>query len=993
MGDYPLHQLGTLEFEHMTQSLLAAFVGPANVRVLGAGRDGGRELTTRATFEVQGGLQWSGYTVAQAKFRARPGSPGTNATWLRAQVRKELNDWIDPTKNRYPKPENLLFVTNVVLSAVPGHGLDHVEEVFDEFADKLPLKAYAVWHYDHVCRLLDDHPGVRAAYAGLLTTGDVLTQLSQVLLGEAVDIGQVLHRHAAKELVAEQWVRLGESGSRTNEKLQIGQIGIDLHAELEPAGKLEVGKQLSVLAHMIGVGDGVLRPSICDGAAPHRVLVGGPGQGKTTLSQLLCQIYRTHLIADLGAIGPQAAAAVTTLRQHFAAQGLPTPTSRRWPLRVDLGGYADVLGGSPDTSLLRYLATRISERSAETITAPQLLTWLKSWPWLLILDGFDEVVAPKVREVMIDRIGDFFIDAGSVDADLMVIATTRPQGYSAEFSPSQYQHLRLMPLTQQQAVAYARMLADVRLADDPDARANVLARASEAAKDPLTARLMTTPLQVTIMSLLLEGRARVPQDRYSLFADYYRTIYSREVAKSNATARLLEQHRRTVDKLHDKVGLQLQNQAEATGGADVALPHLAVQQMARTILDQEDYPAQEAEELAHKIAKAATTRLVLLVPKHLDSVGFDVRSLQELMAARAVTTGPDERVMARLRAIALSAHWRNTFLLAAGRIAVDRSHLVDAILNLLEDLDTSSYLSLYLHPAARAALDLLDDRFAAPSPRVEMKLVHRAIGILQSPPARDLREAADILQRVSITGSNPIGSFIADAAKFSLAGNPPQQITAAMMLTRWTAGTGALATLGRQRTKPDHSELGPAHAAAIEGHFLTNSNFVGGLLQDHVYTGKAVDVSDTVTQDLPEPAPRSTPQRSADLDLAPLGQRRWHQSARTVASHLDLRKQDQPLPPGFTTSDVVAWDGLMQEFERVRVAMTATEAQIPIVPRFSMSATPVHRALARPAVSDLLAERLLGLDPDQWAIASTVTHCVIKLFEWLPAREELDRLT
>jgi hypothetical protein len=86
------------------------------------------------------------------------------------------------------------------------------------------------------------------------------------------------------------------------------------------------------------------------------------------------------------------------------------------------------------------------------------------------------------------------------------------------------------------------------------------------------------------------------------------------------------------------------------------------------------------------------------------------------MAARALTAGPDERTMDRLRAIALSVHWRNTFLLAAGRIVVDRNHLVDTILNLLEDLDTNSYLAIYLHPAARIALDLLDDRFAAHRP-------------------------------------------------------------------------------------------------------------------------------------------------------------------------------------------------------------------------------------------------------------------------------------
>jgi hypothetical protein len=960
VGDYPLTRLGTTEFEHMSQSLLAALVGPARVKVYGAGRDGGRELTTAAMFEVEAGLQWSGYTVAQAKFRARPGPTDANATWLRSQIRAELQDWTDPKKNRQPKPDNLLFISNVPLSAMPGHGLDAVESVFDEFATQLPLKAYAVWHYDHVCRLLDSQPGVREAYAGLLTAGDVLTELHQTLRGEAVDIGEVLHRHAAKELIAEQWVRLGESGSRTNEKLQIGQVGVDLQALPAGADDADVSiRPTNVLEHLITLGDGVLRPSIHEGPDPHHVLVGGPGQGKTTVGQLLCQIYRANLISNLDSIGRQAAAVVTTLRQHLAGSGLPTPVNKRWPLRLDLSAYADVLGGTPSTSMLRYLASQISDRGAETITAGQLKTWLRSWPWLLVLDGFDEVVAPQVREAMIDRIAEFFVDAASVDADLMVMATTRPQGYTAEFTPDQYLHLHLIPLTSEQAETFARKLADVRLADDPDAHANVLARISEAAQDPLTARLMVTPLQVTIMSLLLEGRARVPQDRYTLFADY-RTIYSREVAKDTSTARLLDQHRRTVDQLHEQVGLRLQIQAETSGKADAALPRPEVQTLARQILNKEDYPAEEAQRLAAQIAAVATTRLVLLVPKHTDDVGFDVRSLQELMAARALTTGPDGRIMTRLRAIALSAHWRNTFLLAAGRLAMDRDHLVDEILALLEDLDTSSYLAMYLHPAAGLALDLLDDKFAAPSPRVEMKLVRTALGVLQSPPTGGTWDAADILQRATLTGTALLGSFVADAAKTSFAAEPPQRITAALMMRRWSHGTGALAVLGRQRTEAHHRELGH-HSPVIAQHYLTRTGF--SRYKDELKRN-----------------------RSGGTATAGAGQ-----SHRTVTDYLRPEGEDREGPATSEADDSTIWDDLLRALDLIAVTMAGRKPLPAINFPPHVERKTIDKALTRPAVADHLAGRLLALHPDDWAVASALADIISKAWQGGPAGGALDR--
>jgi len=71
-------------------------------------------------------------------------------------------------------------------------------------------------------------------------------------------------------------------------------------------------------------------------------------------------------------------------------------------------------------------------------------------------------------------------------------------------------------------------------------------------------------------------------------------------------------------------------------------------------------------------ADADQHRLVLIAPRGDDGYGFDVRSLQELMAAMYVTTGPQDLVTARLRAVAPSPHWRNTWLFAAGGISPHR---------------------------------------------------------------------------------------------------------------------------------------------------------------------------------------------------------------------------------------------------------------------------------------------------------------------------------
>lgn len=424
MADYDLTRLGSGEFENLAQTLAVKHLGPS-VQVFGVGKDGGRETATTGPVTLPDGTVWSGYSVMQAKFRARPGAVGENAVWLRNEVRKELAAWTSTARPRLPKPDNLLFVSNVALSAVPGHGVDAVLGVVEDFRDRLPDVQVQVWHCDLVCRLLDGSADVRAAYAGLITPGDVLVELSRMLTGEAADLGGVLRTHAAKELLAEQWVRLGQAGEKSNQRLPLGSVAVDLGAELLADGE---PVPVAAVGHILEVGDGVLRPSRQRGQSPHIVVVGGPGQGKTTLAQLMCQAYRVALLDNAAGLGPAVDGTASGLRESLSATGMRVPAVRRWPLRVVLTGYADELAGSPQTSLLRYLAGMVSERAADAVTASQLRAWLKAWPWLLVLDGFDEVAAPQVREALVERVEDFLVDAATVDADLLIVATTRPRG-------------------------------------------------------------------------------------------------------------------------------------------------------------------------------------------------------------------------------------------------------------------------------------------------------------------------------------------------------------------------------------------------------------------------------------------------------------------------------------------------------------------------------------------------------------------------------------
>jgi hypothetical protein len=145
--DYDLSRLGESQFEHLTQSLAIAELGPS-VEVFGDGPDGGREASFAGTFDMQTGVRWSGYAVLQSKYSERLLGSSPDQAWFFSQLRAELDRWVRKGSKRRRHPEFLLVATNVHLSGVADRGgIDRIDDLLTEFAGKgLVLKGYQVWH-------------------------------------------------------------------------------------------------------------------------------------------------------------------------------------------------------------------------------------------------------------------------------------------------------------------------------------------------------------------------------------------------------------------------------------------------------------------------------------------------------------------------------------------------------------------------------------------------------------------------------------------------------------------------------------------------------------------------------------------------------------------------------------------------------------------------------------------------------------------------------
>jgi hypothetical protein len=702
---------------------------------------------------------------------------------------ESLDRYIELRIKHGEKIQNLFYICNVDLDSSTGSPYEAKIKSLINAYPTLGITACKVWDFRQICQVLDKQEDVRRKFAGFILPQDALSHLSDYFSLTDPGFGDAITRQLSMDLLSDQWIRLGQVGLPNHQKLALSSVAIDLPVQSDQGPELAA-------AHILSIGNRSLRPDKTkSGTPPHLVLVGGPGQGKTTIGQLVSQVYRSDLLSPGPQLSSDVSSVLNSMNDSVSRVGLGRPANRRWPVRIELAAYADD-DTKNNLSLLRYIADQVGLRSSDTVQTHIMREWLKCWPWLLVLDGLDEVPSQRARDSLMQRVSDFFVEAAQARSDLLVVATTRPQGYTGEFSADRYEHMPLISLEPAIAASYAQRLAEVQHASDPDLLQKVIDRTRMASQEESTARLMRTPLQVTIMSLLLENRERAPRARYSLFEAYYQAIYTREATKPGRLGEILETLRTHINALHNRIGLLLQVKAEHEGELDAALPQEDLRKLAVLRLTAEGYSDKDADKLAEQVLNAVTHRLVLLVPKALDEVGFEVRSIQEFMAARALVSGRDEAILSRMSLLVSSAHWRNTSLFAAGRIFFEREHLRRDLITEIEDTDSQDVLNVVVAPGADLALDMLDDDLAIGTPGLQRALVRHALTLLRCPPDEDLKRRAGVFYRCA--SDAVVRAAIDQAIGDALRGSPLQQSAANQLLESWQAEIGGLGLKARQ---------------------------------------------------------------------------------------------------------------------------------------------------------------------------------------------------
>jgi len=194
---------------------------------------------------------------------------------------------------------------------------------------------------------------------------------------------------------------------------------------------------------------------------PSMVVIGGPGQGKSTLSQFLAQIHREYLLKkdnDLKAF-PN----INSERDEFI------PKVPRIPFRIVLKYFAQWLADKPRLETVEvYLSEQIEKDSAQKVSPGDVYEIIRDHPTLIIFDGLDEVIEVDLRDKLMSRIAEFLRRLDQAKANVQILGTSRPTGYTGQFNPQEFWHLELQPMSADKALEYSKRWIGVKVQGDEE---------------------------------------------------------------------------------------------------------------------------------------------------------------------------------------------------------------------------------------------------------------------------------------------------------------------------------------------------------------------------------------------------------------------------------------------------------------------------------------------------------------------------------------------
>ncbi|QMW01526.1 NACHT domain-containing protein [Spirosoma foliorum] len=416
------------------------------------------------------------------------------------------------------------------------------------------------------------------------------------------------------------------------------------------------------------------------------VIIGGAGAGKSTITQFISQYYTAHFLKSNT---KKRISNIDNFLKECRTANLPELNCLRFPIKIILKDYAgwinDKQSGDNNISVIQYIRYRINNIADAEIDLYNLRDILKKLSFIFIFDGLDEVPPSSNRAIVIKEINDFIeIELEDAQCDSLIISTTRPQGYTKEFNADIYEHLTLVEMPDETCLEYLKKLLK-NIESSPDAIKDYYKTLSDALKNDITGRLMRTPLQATIMTILVTSGGEPSINKYQLFKKYYDTIYNRE--KQKKVSKLINAYETQINQIHNLLGFQLQSNAEKSNNLYSNMDLDKFEDLISEYLKGEAWKDQEINIFINDFKNTITHRLVFITEVQDKKVGFVVRSLQEFFAAIYYMDTSEQNIRTNILNIATSAYWRNTLIFSIGYLRINKEYLVNDVFAICEELN------------------------------------------------------------------------------------------------------------------------------------------------------------------------------------------------------------------------------------------------------------------------------------------------------------------
>lgn len=723
--DYPLENLDPEKFQEFCQALILTVYPRSRAFPVGQ-PDGGRDAWVNLRLDPRDSI------VFQVKFVRKPLAETAPHEWIKSIAQGEA---IKAKRLIHAGATRYILITNVPGTAHPGSG--SIDIVDDILTNELGIPTECWWR-DDINRRLDNAYNLKWAYPELMTGPDLIRSIIESGLGEdkerrsnairafvsaqysqdqEVRFKQVELQNRLLDLFVDVPIQFNHSHSgdrrqreymehafrrrmlRVSQRISPTARSYDPHPPFQPS----VGAASLFLA------------SEAQNILSNLVLEGAPGQGKSTITQYVCQVYRMRLLGEKHELD-----SIPAYHQQNAA---------RLPFKVDLRDFATWLlkkdpfdpeiGKTPahwEKSLEAFLVAHIRYFSGgATFSVSDLHAVAKVSSILLVFDGLDEVADIKRRREIVDELKKGIDRLRAIAVSLQAIVTTRPAAFanSPGLPDDSFPYFSLRSLERQDVESYAEKWLKARRIYNREA-AEVKSILKEKIDQPHLRELARNPMQLTILLSLIHSRGTsLPDKRTALYDSYMELFFSRESTKNE----VVRDHRELLIDIHRYLAWTLHSEAELGTERD----KISEERLRRVLLDYLQSEGHD-EGIFDQLFTTMIERVVAIVSRVQGIYEFEVQPLREYFAARHLyVTAPysptgDERrgtMPDRFDAIARNFYWLNVTRFFAG--CLDKGEL-PALVDRLQVLTGELGYRYTSYPRILAAM-LLSDWVFTQQPR------------------------------------------------------------------------------------------------------------------------------------------------------------------------------------------------------------------------------------------------------------------------------------